>query len=92
MTPEGRVKAKVKALLKERGVWYFMPANNGMGRSGIPDFICCHRGSLVAIETKAPGKRGNTTPLQDQQIEAINQAGGTAVVIDDVSQLEDFFT
>lgn len=91
MTPEGRVKAKVKALLKERGVWYFMPANNGMGRSGIPDFICCHKGKLVAIETKAPGRRNDTTPLQKMQIEGINLAGGTAMVIDDATQLEDFF-
>jgi hypothetical protein len=91
MTPEGAVKAKVKLWLKARGIWYFMPASNGMGKSGVPDFICCvpsSAGGFLAIETKAPGKRKNTTAMQDQQITAIREAGGVAVVIDDVTQLE----
>jgi pantoate kinase len=88
MTPEGRVKAKVKAYLKERGIWFTMPAGTGFGASGVPDFLCCAAGRLVAVETKAPGKRNNTTTMQKAQIAAINAAGGTAVVIDDVSQLE----
>ncbi len=88
MTPEGAVKVRVKAWLKSRGVWYFMPANNGMGKSGIPDFICCVDGRMLAIETKAPGRRTNTTAMQDMQLEAIRAAGGIALVIDDVSQLE----
>lgn len=88
-TPEGRVKLAVKRYLKERGIWFCMPMGTGFGSSGVPDFLCCAGGGrFVAIETKAPGKRGNTTPLQDQQIAAIQVAGGVAVVIDNVSQLE----
>ena len=86
-TPEGRVKAAVKKLLKERGIWYCMPIGTGFGNSGVPDFICCNRGAFLAIETKAPGKRKNTTALQDDQIMGIHKAGGAAVVIDDVQQL-----
>lgn len=93
-TPEGRVKDAVKRWLKAAGVYYYMPMQNGMGRSGIPDFICCApwlNGRMLAIETKAPGKRGNTTPNQDREIHLINKAGGVAVVIDDVSQLDELF-
>ena len=90
-TPEGRVKDKVRARLREYGVWFFCPVSNGMGAHGIPDFICCHDGRFLAIETKAPGKRSNTTELQDRQIIAIHKAGGAAVVIDDVRQLDDIF-
>lgn len=86
-TPEGRVKAKVKLWLDARNIWYFMPPANGFGRSGIPDFVCCAKGKFLAIETKAPGKRGNTTELQDREIAAIHKAGGAAIVIDDVAQL-----
>lgn len=87
-TPEGRVKAKVKLWLKSRNVWFFCPVSNGMGVHGIPDFVCCFPGGrFVGIECKAPGRRGNTSALQDQQIEAIRSTGGIAVVIDDVSQL-----
>lgn len=91
-TPEGRVKDAVKKLLTSKGVWWYMPANNGMGRVGAPDFLCCWRGRFLAIETKAPGKRGTTTANQDREIAAINEAGGIAVVIDDVSQLEELLT
>jgi hypothetical protein len=92
LTPEGRVKAAVKKRLKELGVWWYCPVSNGMGRVGAPDFICCHGGRFVAIETKAPGKRGSTTPNQDKEIMGIHRAGGVAVVIDDVNQLEQVFT
>jgi len=93
-TPEGRVKAAVKRWLTARGVYYYMPVQNGMGQSGIPDFMCCFpwlNGRMVAIETKAPGKRGSTTPNQDREIRKINKAGGVAVVIDDVCQLDELF-
>lgn len=79
MTPEGRVKEVVKKLLDKLGVWYFMPAANGYGRAGIPDFICCVNGHFLAIECKA-GK-GKTTALQDRELRLIKQAGGTALVI-----------
>ena len=88
-TPEGAVKEAVKKVLKAHGVFYYMPVQNGLGIVGIPDFICCFNGRFLAIETKAPGKRGNTTANQDRVIEAIQTAGGIAVVIDDVKQLED---
>ena len=81
------MKAAVKKWLKERGIWYFMPVSNGMGRHGIPDFICCWGGRFLAIEAKAPGKRGHTTFLQDKEIEAVRASGGLALVVDDVSQL-----
>lgn len=86
-TPEGKVKAAVKKVLKAQDIWYFMPMQNGLGVAGIPDFICCWKGHFLAIETKAPGKRSNTNPNQKLRIEEINTAGGTAVVIDDVTQL-----
>lgn len=87
-TPEGKVKDAVKAWLKARGIWFFMPAANGFGRIGVPDFICCWRGRFLAIETKAPGKRGNTTINQDVEIAGIHKAGGAAIVVDDVAQLD----
>lgn len=87
-TPEGRVKKSVKKFLTERGIWWCMPMGTGFGSSGVPDFLCCADGQFLAIETKAPGKRNNTTILQDQQIAAIRTAGGAVVVIDDVEQLK----
>jgi hypothetical protein len=89
MTPEGKVKKKVKEYLQSIGAWYYMPVSNGMGRVGCPDILVCHKGLFYAFETKAPGKIKNTTPNQDREIEGINAAGGNAYVVDDVEQVKE---
>lgn len=91
-TPEGKVKDACKKYLKSIGAWFFMPVSNGMGQVGIPDIICCYKGMFLAIETKAPGKRANTTPNQKRVIESIQAADGWAIVVDDVDQLKEFIT
>lgn len=91
-TPEGRVKQAVKKYLDSIGAYWFMTMSNGMGRVGAPDFFVCHQGRFIGIETKAPGKCGNTTPNQDRELAAIRAANGVAVVVDDVTQLHDLLT
>lgn len=85
-TPEGKVKDKVVAILKREGVYYFFPATHGMGRSGVPDIICCVAGRFLAIECKAGS--GKTTALQDREIDAIRTAGGWAIVINEENLAE----
>lgn len=80
-TPESKVKAKIKAMLTEHGVYYAMPVGTMYGNSGVPDFLCCVNGRFLAIEAKA-GK-GKTTALQGKNIRLINNAGGCAVVINE---------
>lgn len=89
-TPERKVKTRVTNVLKEYGAYYFYPVTNGFGRSGVPDIIGCYKGKFFAIECKA----GNNKPtaLQLQEMIAINDAGGRAIVvnednIDDVTKL-----
>ena len=77
-TPEKKVKAKVVEILKAHGVYYFFPATFGMGRSGVPDIICCYKGWFLAIECKAGA--GKTTALQDREINLIEKAGGFTLV------------
>jgi len=81
VTPEGRVKDKVKHILKAMGVWYFMPAANGIGTTGIPDFICCFKGRFIAIECKA-GKN-QPTALQQLQLKQIDDHGGLTMIINE---------
>ena len=87
-TPEGAIKAKIKAWFKARGIWYCMPMGTGFGNSGVPDFICCWNGKFLAVEAKAPGKRSNTTVMQDNQIMGIHRANGMAIVVDSIEQLD----
>lgn len=88
MTPEGKVKKKVKEYLQSIGAWYYMPVSNGMGRVGCPDILVCYKGMFVAFETKAPGKIKNVTANQQREIDGIQRANGLAHVVDDVEQVK----
>jgi hypothetical protein len=87
-TPEAKVKAKIKAILKAHNIYYAMPIGTGYGNSGVPDFLCCVNGKFVAIEAKA-GK-GQPTMLQIKNLDAVNAAGGYTLIIreDNMSYLE----
>jgi hypothetical protein len=91
VTPEGKVKAKVKKYLVEMGAYYAMPATGGYGLSGTPDFLICYRGMFVAIECKAGGNK--PTALQEAALQRIRDAGGMALVIDEtnVDELKELF-
>jgi len=78
MTPEAKVKAEIKKVLAEYGCWYFMPAMNGYGRSGIPDFVGCYNGVFFAIEAKSAN--GKLTPNQEREIAAMVAVGARVVV------------
>lgn len=82
-TPEGQVKARLLKLLQSFGedCFYYMPVQNGMGQSGIPDIIAIIRGVPFAFECKATPKQ-NPTTLQAMQLEKIHKSGGVAWVID----------
>jgi hypothetical protein len=81
MTPEGKVKKRVKAILDEQQVYHFSPMQNGMGRAGIPDIIACHGGKFIGIECKAGSNK--PTALQERELNRILNAGGEAYVINE---------
>ena len=87
MTPEGKVKKKIKEYLVTTGAWYYLPVSNGMGRVGCPDILVCYKGYFLAFEVKSPGKIANTTANQDREIAGINNAKGVAIVVDSVEQV-----
>ena len=81
LTPERKVKERIKHLLKENNVYYAMPIGTGYGNSGVPDFLCCINGQFLAIEAKA----GNNKPtaLQVQNLLKIKASGGIAMVVNE---------
>jgi hypothetical protein len=88
MTPEGKIKKKVTELLRNHGIWYFFPGNNGFGKSGIPDIIAIVGGRFVGIECKAdPTKK--PTELQKRCGEEIKEAGGLWFLIRSVEDLRE---
>ena len=101
-TPEGKVKAAVRRELESRGFWraggpkpvdaiagwYYMPAANGFGVHGIPDFVCSWLGLFFSIETKAPG--GKPTENQKRRHIEIRASGGIVLLVDDVAPVREF--
>lgn len=83
MTPEGKVKKKVKEILTSAGAYYAMPVGAGYGHAGTPDFLVCYQGRFIAIETKAAGNK--PTALQEATMQRIREAGGRTLVIDETN-------
>lgn len=86
MTPEGKVKKQVTEVLKKHKVWYFSPANNGFGKSGIPDIIAIVDGHFLGVEVKSA--TGKPTELQKICGKQIEEAGGTWLVVSNDVTLE----
>jgi hypothetical protein len=83
-TPEGSVKDAVNKVLKKFPETYvFMSVPYGYGKSTL-DYLLCHYGEFISIETKAPGKA--PTPRQDDTITEIEIARGMNFVIDGVDK------
>ena len=78
-TPEGKVKRKVKAVLKKHDAYQFWPVQTGYGVSTV-DCLACVHGKFIAIETKAPGK--SPTYRQQTTLDTVEIAKGIAMVID----------
>lgn len=86
MTPEAKVKQKVKKMLAEfEGLYQHWPVQNGMGSPSL-DCIICYRGCYIAIETKAPGKK--PTPRQELTIGNMIAANGIVFVVDCDEQID----
>lgn len=82
-TPEGKVKKKLLDFLKSLGgdCFYYMPVQNGMGQSGIPDIMAIIKGVPFAFECKATPKQ-HPTVLQAYALDRIHKARGVAWVVD----------
>jgi Holliday junction resolvase len=87
-TPEGEIKDQVRKVLDEMGAYYFFPAANGYGRTGIPDVIACVGGHFVGIECKAGSKQ--PTALQQRELDNIEETEGTGLIVnaDNISNLK----
>lgn len=85
-TPEGKVKKQLLDFLKTFGddCFYYMPVQNGMGQSGIPDVMAIIHSVPFAFECKATPKQ-HPTSLQAMALNRIHKAGGFAWVVDNES-------
>jgi len=83
LTPEKKVKEKVKKILKDIGAYHCMPATGGYGASGVPDIIACYQGRFIGIECKANGNK--PTALQKKHLSDIKNSKGLSLLIDETN-------
>jgi len=69
---ESAVKARIKQILKEHKVWYYMPIPHGL--RAVADFQCCVDGRFLMIEAKA--SRGRQSPQQKLVERKVREHGG----------------
>lgn len=85
-TPEGKVKDKVKKVLKRHGCYQHWPVLNGMGAPTL-DCVGCINGRFFAIETKAGNKQ--PTPRQLLTIRDMQLAGGMTFVVNEATGVDE---
>jgi hypothetical protein len=90
MTPEGKVKEAVKAVIAMvPGTWSHWPVQSGMGA---PTLDCVGArpcdGRAFAVETKRPGKRHTITAQQRATARAMLAGGVTVFCIDGKGDLD----
>jgi len=93
MTPEGKVKELIKKFLKKHNIPYWMIVPGPYGRAtGIADVVGILKdGKFLAIEAKAPSKKGNVTKNQQDFLDTIDSNGGISAVVscqEDIDVLE----
>jgi hypothetical protein len=80
MTPENKVKTKLKELLDAYSIFHWPAAASPYGVAGVPDRFAIVRGRCIGLEVKAPGKK--PTPLQLEFGRRMQRSGALWFLID----------
>ena len=83
---EQDIQAKILKYLKAKGAFVFKTLSCNV--NGIPDIVGIYKSAPIYIEVKGP--RGRLSPIQKEQLDRINKAGGHGIVarsVDDVKAL-----
>lgn len=84
---EAALIQKIRKYLATVPECFFWKEHGGQyGTAGIPDIIVCHKGRFIALEAKVG--RNTPTKLQAATIDQIRKAGGTAVVVYSVEDVQ----
>ena len=87
MTDEKKLQQKILTHLSANGAYAVKVIT--ASRAGIPDILACVDGKFLAIECK--GLKGKASPLQDMNINLINDSGGVAVCVKEFSKFVEIF-
>ena len=87
ITPEGAVLKACRDVLRYSRVFHWR-VQQGLGAEpGVSDVLGIYDGRLLAIETKAPGKKVKPGSAQDRFLQNIHTHGGIAIEADSVEAM-----
>lgn len=78
---ESKLSRDIMNTLRLEGWFCFKVHGSEFMMAGLPDIIVCAEGRFIALETKLPEKRRNTSRVQELVHEKIRAAGGVAEVV-----------
>lgn len=87
MTPENKVKKKIKEAVEARGGFYYAIVETGFGNRFV-DGIACLRGRFIAIEAKAGAKP--PTPRQLFNLRQCKKAQGLTAIVHGLEAIPQF--
>ena len=79
------VAAIMRHLKTVPGCFAFKEHGGMYGTAGLPDIICCYRGTFIGFEVKAPD--GRLSKLQEITISKIKEAKGEAFKVTSVEEV-----
>lgn len=79
--PERKLSYDIMTALRAEGFFCWKNHGNEYMMSGLPDIAGVGEGIFFGLETKMPGKHGDTSPKQDLVRDQIREAGGLYAVV-----------
>ena len=80
MATEKSFENRIKTFLYQERCWLIKYWGGGeYTKAGVPDILCCCKGSFLGIEVKS--KSGRPSPLQIKNLRDINRSGGYAILL-----------
>lgn len=89
---EKSVENDIKDYLFSKGIYFFKVHGSKFMPSGIPDIVCCFRGSFLGIEVKRPGAKNEQSEAQKVHERNIKKSGGTYLLVDSLREVVDYIT
>ena len=84
---EKSVENKIKDYLFSKGIYHFKVHGSKFMPAGIPDIVCCFRGSFLGIEVKRPGAKNEQSEQQKIHERNIAKSGGTYLLVDSLEEV-----
>lgn len=85
---ENYFQKKVIKYLEEQGAYVLKTHVSSFQKQGEPDLTCCYKGRYLAFELKKD-ENSKASKLQEYKLKKIRLAGGIAIKVDNIKQVEE---